>query len=361
MGVTSDPKGMPSVVPTLRVLCLHGSTLTKDLLSLSLGPLKVAAKTAALNLELIFENGPHATKAASTVKRLDPDTLAMLGGPNKEIELFSWAHNNLASEGREYTDLDAALRHVQSLLRTHKPDGILGMSQGGNIAQVVAAQSATGSGYALKFSIHFGGCKPGWAKQKPELFADPLSCPAFICGGLADAIDGRQGDPGCKQMCALVHPDVLVSMTHKEGHRPFPADREAAAAISEALVAFMRKAQKGAFPKPPLPPVLDPTPAIGDGAGPSAPAVVDVTDADADAPSSPAEGPPGSMAAFLNEVALAHLCSKLCEITLEDAKAAVAASRTDFLKTLKDKGVDKLSDRQALANKLAKAVKEGSL
>ena len=62
-------------------------------------------------------------------------------------EVFSWAHNNLDAPAWEFHDLDPALEHVQALLREHAPiDGVFGMSQGGMIGQIAAAQASCGVG-----------------------------------------------------------------------------------------------------------------------------------------------------------------------------------------------------------------------
>ena len=97
--------------------------------------------------------------------------------------MCSWADNDdsAAHGGREYSDIAAALNRLQGLLRKHAPiDGVLGMSQGGNLAQSLAAQAAIGEGASLRFTIHFGSCAPGWQHQCPALFSEPLPLPAFI-------------------------------------------------------------------------------------------------------------------------------------------------------------------------------------
>lgn len=110
----------------VRILCLHGAFVNKNILSMSLAPLKKAAVAHNVKLDLIFENGPLPTPVAELAGLLDETTLAMLGGVK---EVYSWAVNDdsAAHSGREYSDLDKALHHIQMLLRRHAPvDGLLG-------------------------------------------------------------------------------------------------------------------------------------------------------------------------------------------------------------------------------------------
>ena len=239
-----------------------------------------------------------------------------------------------------------------------------------------------GVGASLKFSVHFGGAAPGWHWQKPELFAAPLTCPAFISGGLTDTGDGSRADPGNPKMCALVHPAVLVAHPHPEGHRPFAAERTAATAAAEALVAFIRKAMTGGFPPPPLPapPAAVVAPAAAAVVPPAIPSAAstrpagdvsagDVSAGDVSAghaaataaTAGPLAAAGSEMLAFLDSLGLSHLGELLGSASLPAAKELLVASRVEFLADLKAKGVAKLAERQLLANKLSKAVKEGTV
>jgi hypothetical protein len=357
-----EEENKAEAAPEVRVLCLHGALLHKDILQLSLVALKKAAQKQGLELNLIYENGPRAMPMAEAQVFLDKPTRAMLA---KQEFLYSWAVNDdsAAHGGREYPDMDDALAFVQSLLKKHAPvHGLLGMSQGGNLAQVVAAQSSNGIGAPLKFTMHFGGAKPGWQHQKPELFASPIATPAFICGGLTDVTDGSHADPGMGQMAALVHPLVLEHKTHADGHRPFPIDREAAAAQADKMCAFIKRAMdEGGFPPPPLPPPEPPTKAAASAAAAAAVDVSDDVDGHGGGGGHGAAAGDRSLASFLQDVGLAHLGALFGDVRLDDATAALAGGRTTYLADLKRRGVEKLSERQAIANQLAKAVREGKV
>ena len=75
--------------------------------------------------------------------------------------------------------------------------------------------------------------------------------------------------------------------------------------------------------------------------------------------------PPEQYATILNLLkasSLDHLFSTLNEITsLSEMQAKLASNRPLLLNHLKDLGVEKLGERQALANALSKAEKEGRL
>ena len=70
-----------------------------------------------------------------------------------------------------------------------------------------------------------------------------------------------------------------------------------------------------------------------------------------------AEGADG-LKTLLEQSSLAHLREPLADLTLDSCVTAIAASRTDFLATLKDRGLG-LKDRQAVSNAVARAAREG--
>lgn len=62
-----------------------------------------------------------------------------------------------------------------------KKDGIIGFSQGANVACMYAAHLEAGSipGPPLKFVISMSGSRSGWDKQLADLFKTPLSTPSL--------------------------------------------------------------------------------------------------------------------------------------------------------------------------------------
>jgi len=66
---------------------------------------------------------------------------------------------------------------------------------------------------------------------------------------------------------------------------------------------------------------------------------------------------------FLQGLGLGHLeqVEALRDAALRDVAAEAVAGRTAFLASLKAKGVDKLAERQKLANGVARALREGTI
>ena len=75
----------------------------------------------------------------------------------------------------------------------------------------------------------------------------------------------------------------------------------------------------------------------------------------------PARHPDAELLDFLAAHGLSDLSSTLSSATLRGCAARNAASRPAFLKRLQGLGVDKLSKRQAFANALGKATRDGTL
>ena len=79
----------------------------------------------------------------------------------------------------------------------------------------------------------------------------------------------------------------------------------------------------------------------------------------------PEDGAPSvstsSLGAFLHSAGLGHLSDTLSGETLEGCAEDLGRSRPAFLQRLKELGVDRLADRQALANAIGKARRGGEL
>ena len=88
-GVDGDVK--VSLGRPVRILCLHDALQTKELLELSLGPLRAAAmRLAKVKLDLIFEDGPHNVSVGEARRHglIDTAGYCRLGGrPRPRSEL----------------------------------------------------------------------------------------------------------------------------------------------------------------------------------------------------------------------------------------------------------------------------------
>ena len=367
------------MVEPIRVLCLHGAFLSATLLKMGLAPLIQAARRRQddRRVDFIFEEGPLVVST---------DELRASGYTDPVWEMYhmrevrSWAMNDDRADhgGREYSDLAIALERLQMLLRKHAPiHGVLGMSQGGNLAQPLAAQAAAGQGAQLRFTVHFGGCSPGWQHQLPDLFATPLPLPALIVSGERDNVDGARADPGGRKMAALCQPAAVVRRTHPDGHRPFPADRTLAMALAGEVLEFILDPEGFVRTRAAAPALAaSPTPAVAATpvAATAAPALAATPVAAAAAatgaaptvPTSPAAAAAaahvGSDDALINLLAsasLSHLTDILVATRLEDlGHTFKEQGRVEFLSRMKAMGIVKLSERQGLANAISKHMRE---
>lgn len=73
----------------------------------------------------------------------------------------------------------------------------------------------------------------------------------------------------------------------------------------------------------------------------------------------PAADGPLTLQVLLSELDLDLLVDRLSSVSLTEASAEIGASRTAFLARLKSMGVDRLADRQAIVNGVAKAKRAG--
>ncbi|KAL1495438.1 hypothetical protein AB1Y20_016806 [Prymnesium parvum] len=246
------PAGAPPP-RALRVLCLHGAYLAGRILAYSLSPVERAFRKRAphARLELIFPNGLQEYRVAELQARAaaDPQFHASLAAELAAIEAFElehvymWADNDDsgAHGGRQFHNLPDVLPYVRRLLELHAPvDGVLGMSQGAMVAQLAAAQACAGRGPPLQFALLFGGPRPGWQWQLPELFPEEgLRVHTLLVSGAQDWSHGSRSEPGCHGMAALVAAGYVARRTHADGHTILPKDREEAAELVEEIVDFL--------------------------------------------------------------------------------------------------------------------------
>lgn len=133
---------------------------------------------------------------------------------------------------RKYDGLESALEYLQTQLRQHSPiHGVLGFSQGANLASLLAAQSVSGEGAFFHFVVHICAGRPGWVQQRPELFHRPLPMQSLHISGEKDitvplSLQHLYENPTC--------------MTHNDGHRPIPGtSADEANRVANAIVGFI--------------------------------------------------------------------------------------------------------------------------
>lgn len=143
-----------------------------------------------------------------------------------------------ADGGMDYEGLEVASHLILSEIEQLLPiDGILGFSQGSNVASVLAAQAVAGCGHPLSCVIHMAGSIPGWTWRFPELFQEPLRIPSLHVFGEKDQF--WEG-PCLKDL--YVEPIVL---SHTGDHRPLPRDAAEADALAAKMLDFLLNSTKG--------------------------------------------------------------------------------------------------------------------
>jgi hypothetical protein len=191
---------MPDGAGNIRVLCLHGAMLDKNVFKWELGPLSKAIAARGAAIELVFDEGKdaHSVELQALQETEWHKTMHTVWAAFKLTTVYTWATSVDTADGRQFSDLPAATAHVQELLRRHAPiDGLIGMSQGAMLAHLAVAQAAAGEGAPLAFAILCGGCRPAWHLQRPDLYASPLLIPCFIVSGAHDLVHQTSSDPGC--------------------------------------------------------------------------------------------------------------------------------------------------------------------
>lgn len=209
-----------------RVLCLHGTAGSASIFETQLAALRKSCG----DIELIFVDGPLVCKEDNPQRKL-----MGLFFPGQVLREFAEA--TLDDRGwRTYsvgTQLRDAMTFVEKQLVAHAPiDGILGFSQGCNLATLVAARAALGEGPRLQFVIHMCGSKPGWVADHEELFAKPLQLAAMVVRAREDTVA-----LGSEEIASFYASSERIE--HPDKHRPLPADPQAASALCKQLHDFI--------------------------------------------------------------------------------------------------------------------------
>lgn len=211
-----------------RILCLHGTASSSDIMKLQLRMLTGASQ----DLEFFFVDGPLLCK---------PDN-PMVEGMKKFFPsgvFREFAEATLDGKGwRTYeagNQLQEAVLFIDKAIEAHSPiDGIIGFSQGANMATLIAARSVAGKGPKLNFVIHMCPATPGWVAQVPDLFTKPLDIPALVVKALQDETVN-----GADEIAKLY--SFPERTEHPDKHRPLPPDPKAAKQLCSELQDFIWK------------------------------------------------------------------------------------------------------------------------
>jgi len=226
-----------------RVLCLHGMGTSGSILRRQLH----ALVRLCPDIDLVFLDGPFATPAFSPL-------IAKVFG---EAEHFRYMERRTECEGDIYVGITEAVAHCRAHLRPG--DGVLGFSQGANLATLLAAACAVDEpGLVPRFAVLFCGTEFGWSRQ-PEAagwFDAPLAIPSLSVVGdldalapttltLAELYDESQRrvvhhkSVRAHRCCTSVRADAAAACAFCQDHRPLPPLPADAQALAETIRAFM--------------------------------------------------------------------------------------------------------------------------
>ncbi|CAJ1400109.1 unnamed protein product [Effrenium voratum] len=218
----------PPLQRPIRVACLHGTCSNGNVTKVQL---QRAAKMCGDEVEFIYLDGRMPS---------DPSNIMYeeMSKNFKGQQFYDWAKWITESDDletdvkkRKYRDLDVRLDSIQDLLRQHEPlDGVLGFSQGANMASLLAAQAVAGQGVNFGFVIHCCPAGPGWVNQRPDLFPAKLPMRSLHISGEKDT------NPMLPLLELYENP---TGLSHSDGHKLIPSSggREEADSIAKSIAA----------------------------------------------------------------------------------------------------------------------------
>jgi pimeloyl-ACP methyl ester carboxylesterase len=205
------------------LIALHGFTQNGTMLRSALTPLMARLPP---ELELRCPDGPVACSAPS-VERMH----AALGGVRMPAPYRSWW--DATPDGRVYRDWELGRELILAELQRAPVAGVLGFSQGGNLAAIVAALSARGELPAVRCAIMIAGRAPRAELMQPW-FAEPIAVPSLHIWGERDV----QTAPGSRALVQRFEPSLARTVTWPGPH-VIPTRGPAADAVVEFITAFL--------------------------------------------------------------------------------------------------------------------------
>lgn len=148
------------------------------------------AEACADVAEFIYPAAPHLLEPEIVYNLLKND----MGCTDEEVEAFGFEEPRcwfrFAGEG--YAGLEASMAHLAEYCWRERPDGIAGYSNGGGMAQLVAAAREGGDEafQSIKFLMSFAGATSATAQRYVRELAGPgksaISMPTIIFGSARD-------------------------------------------------------------------------------------------------------------------------------------------------------------------------------
>jgi len=185
------------------------------------------------DLDLVFVNAPSPSKPAPGIEMFFPD------GP-----FYQFYDTQTAADGtKTYANLRENVDKTVRILEENGPfDGVIGFSQGANVAAMIAGVTEAEKPGLIKFVVCMCGVESGWAAQLPDLLGLPAN-PGVTMPSLHihAKLDGFL--PMSERLASLFASPEIKS--HSGDHRPLPADLAEARSIAKAIGDFIHSAVGG--------------------------------------------------------------------------------------------------------------------
>lgn len=171
-----------------RILFLHGYTQSGNTLRHKTGAL---SKALAKYAEIVYPTGPIKMEMPDTSDPAEREKLAKLGNEETEGAYAWWRFD---PEKKEFVGLDSTLAMIKELLETEGPfDGVMGFSQGGGLAAILASllerpnSLLETSHPPFKFAVIFSGFRSYFPRHN-FVYDPPIKTPMLHVIGKVDPI-----------------------------------------------------------------------------------------------------------------------------------------------------------------------------
>jgi hypothetical protein len=210
MSATSPP------TTPLRILMLHGYTQSGPLFQAKTGALrKSLLKAFPAGCELVYPTAPL---------RLSPaDETFLANESGEEIDAWAWWKRKGEGEGYVYDGLETGLSRIAETMRSEGPfDGVIGFSQGGACAGMVASLLENGRKQAFAEKEKEGGIR------FPQCFEEVQKPLRFAVSYSGFAPKGK------KEYQAFYEPKIKTKMLHFLGTQDVVVEEARSLALVEA-------------------------------------------------------------------------------------------------------------------------------
>ena len=246
-GGTEEPAHTPtSSAPTPlgrrpRVAILHGTAGNEQIVKMQLGRLLTKIKEFA---------DVFVVEGSLVARDDDPQTVSMKGFFGEKHTFKEYARATADERGwRTYSGLEAAAATVEKAIAALPGGGgadvLIGFSQGANMISCLcgrAGAALAGAAPPFRAAVLLAPANPGWAKQLPKAFANPLTTPTIIAFSDSDKNVNIEAGSGPRNNALLyASGSVRVTQHAGPGHRPLPADKDELAALIDAVVALIKE------------------------------------------------------------------------------------------------------------------------